>query len=183
MMAKEIPDTSIAVSLFRYVYRRYGKVEQKAIYLYQVSQTYGITQRLCKKIKIIFRNSFLGRGTEIKLVTPEVLDNSRIVQYLISLHKRWREGPTDYLRTSLASGLVRGAKEGLSLSTARTAGTIIITIIIINAFLSLAIHKQIGLWGWLMRGLFLLAACAGLFSKADWPTIKSNSRILRNLGC
>lgn len=181
MSLKEISDTSIVASLFRYFYRLYERLEQKAIYLYQVSQTYRLIQGLCKKIKIIFRYSFLGRIIETKQTSSKVLENSRIVQYFIRFYKRWKDKIANYSRTSSTVVLVKDTKEGLNFSAVRTVSVIVGTTVIVNAVLSLVLQKQIGLWGWLMRGLFLFVACAGLSCKADWSTIKRNSILLRKI--
>jgi hypothetical protein len=52
---------------------------------------------------------------------------------------------------------------------------------VVNVFLSLVLQKQIDLWGWLMRVLFLCAAVSGLFCTADWSTVEKSSIFLTKI--
>lgn len=177
MTLREMSDTSIAISL----YRRYEKFAQGLGYLYQNSQTCNLAQRSWRKTKDCFRYSFLGRITEIKQMPPVILDNSRTVQYLISFCKRWKSKIVHYSKTSLANELAKDTKEELNFSPAKITSEIIIAVLVFNVFLFFVFQKQIGQWGWLLRGLFLLVALAGLSCEADWQTIKQSSIFLRRL--
>ena len=138
-----------------------------------------MAESLWEKIKICFRYSFLGRITEIKEINLAVLDNSRAVRCLICFYKRWRDKIIHYSKTSSTVNLAEDTKEQFVLSPAKLISIIIVTAILVNVALSIILHKQIGLWGWLMRGLFLFAGVSGLFCQADWPTIKKSSILLR----
>jgi len=181
MILREISDTSIAISLFRCFFRWYSLLEQRINYIYHNSQTYRLIERFWEKIKICFRNSFLGRITETKQTPSGILYNSRTVQYLINYFKSWRDKINHHSRSSLTIDLVKDTKEQLIFFTVRVISIIAITMIAVNVTLSLVLQKKIGLWGWIMRGLFLFVAFLGLFCKANWQTIKRNSIILRKM--
>ena len=181
MTLRGISDTSIAVSLFRYFCKWYRSLEQRISYIYHNSQTHSLISGFWQKTKTCFRYSFLGMITETEEANPVVLDDSRAVHYLISFYKRWKDKITCYLRTSLTIGLAKDTKEQLNLSPVKLISIIVVTTIMVNVFCSIVLQKQIGLWGWLMRVLFLFAGAAGLSCQADWPVLKENSVFLRKI--
>lgn len=181
MIPHQIEETSILISLFRSFNRRYSYLKQRLSYIYQNSHLFRMTEVFWEKIKVCLRYSFLGRITQPWQGGSGTLDNSRFAQYLVNFFKRRKDRLIHYLKTSLMVVLAGDTKEQLNLSPVRIISIITLTAITVNVALSIMLQKQIGLWGWLMRGLFLFAACAGLFCKADWPTIKHNSLFLRRL--
>ena len=181
MKLSKISETSIAVSLFKYFYKWYGYIEQRVNYIYFNSQTDRLLNIFSEKIKICFRYSFLGRITETKQINSLVLDNSLVVQYLTNFYKKWKDKITNYLKTSLTISWAKDTKEELYFLPVRMIGIIVVIAIVVNVFLSLALQKQIGLWGWLMRGLFLFVGISGLFCTADWLAIEKSSIFLRKI--
>lgn len=181
MNLRELTDASVAVSLFRYLNKGYSKIEQKLIDIYCNSQTHKLTKSFWEKVKICSRFSFLGRITEARQRPFAVLDNSRVMQYLISFYKKHKQKLVHYSKSSLLANVAKDTKEELKFSPARILGIIIITAVAINMLLSLVLQRQISLWGWLMRGLFLLTGASGLFCKADWPAVKKGSILLRKM--
>ena len=181
MKLNKISETSIVVSLFKYFYKCYSRIEQRVNYIYSNSQTARILNIFWKKIKLYFRYSFLGKITEIESVIPKALDNSWSVQYLTNFYKRWKDKITNYLKTSLTVGLVKDTKEELYFLPVRMIGIIVVVAIVVNVFLSLILQKQIGLWGWLLRGLFLFVAVSGLFCAATWSAVEKSSIFLRKI--
>lgn len=182
MTLREKRNTSIIVSLFIYSYRWYKYVEQKLTDIYRHSQTHILINRFWIKTRIYFKYSFLGKITEIKQPISGVLDSSRVVQYLINFYKRGKDRRIQYFKTSSMSDLAKETKEQFISSPLKVINMIIVIAITGNLFLSIVLQKQISLWGWLVRGLFLSAGIAGLFCKADWQTVKRNSIILRKIG-
>ena len=63
----------------------------------------------------------------------------------------------------------------------RTIGVVIMTAVAINMVSSILLDKQLNLWGWILRGLFLLIALAALFSNASLITAKKSSWVLKKL--
>ena len=181
MTLREISNAGVVIFLFRYLYRWYSRLKQRINNIYHNSKTYRFPKRFWERLKVFFRYSFLGRISETRQTTSGILDSSRVVQYLINLYKRGKDKATRYLRTSIVIILGKDTKEQLNISPMRVISIIVVTAITVNVVLSIALQKQIGLWGWLMRGLFLFAAVSGLFCKADWPTVKRNSVLLRKM--
>ena len=181
MSLREILDTSIAVLLLKHLYQRYGHIEQRIIDIYHYSQTYRLLNELWGKIKICFRYSFLGRTTELKQVSPVILDNSQVVQYMIDFYKKWKDKIVNYLGTSSTVGLAKDTKKELYFSPVMIISIIVVSAITVNVFLSIILQRQIGLWGWLIRGLFLFTAVSGLFCQTDWSTVKESSVFLRKM--
>ena len=177
----QILDTSIAVLVWRRFYKWYDFREQRIGFIYRDSRTFRATKAFCEGVRTCVRYSFLGRITEIREPNPALLGNSQAVRYLIDSCKRWKDKVIHYSRTSSTVNLTEDTKEQIVLSPAKTVGIIIVTAILVNGILSIVLQKQIGLWGWLMRGLFLFVGVAGLFCEADWRTVKGSSRFLRKM--
>lgn len=177
----QILTTSIAVLLWRRFYKCYNSTEQIITYIFYNSQTYRLLNKFRKRIEICFKYSFLERITEIKQPNSAALDNSRTAKYLINFYKREKDKMIHYLRTSAALTLAKDTKEDLFRFLGRTVGIITITAVVINIVLCIISQKQIGLWGWLIRGLFLFAGVLGLFCRANWPIVKGSSIFLRKM--
>jgi len=177
----QILNTSITILLWKHIYKRYSFTAQRVSYIYHNSLTHGLINRIWEKIKICFRYSFLGRITETEQITSGILDGSRMAQYLVSFCKRWMNKITQALNASSTIDLAKDTKKDLYFSPVRVTSIIVVIAITTNVFMSIILQKQIGLWGWLMRGLFYWIAVSGLFCKADWPTVKRNSVFLRKI--
>jgi len=178
MILREISDASIVISLVRYFNRLYSQLEQKLTYLYYNSQIYSFTKGFKEKIKICFIYSYFGKIINEKQISLKILYSSRVVQYFMNFYKKWKNMITQFLKTSLMVGLAKDTKRQLIFSPVKIISMIVIIAFAVNVFLILVLQKQIGLWGWLIRGLLLFVAISGLFSKADWPTVKRSSVFL-----
>lgn len=181
MILREISNTSIILSLFRYFFRWYSRIGQRMNTIYNSSQIFRLAEGFWARIKISVKYSFFGRITETKQISSGILDNSKLVQYLFNSYKKWKINIIRLLRLSSTVDLVEDTKKDLYSFPVRTISIIVITAVTINVSLSLFLQKQIGLWGWIMRGLLLFAAVSGLICKADWRTIKKNSVFLKKL--
>jgi hypothetical protein len=175
-------NSSIAILFLRGLYRRYDRIEQGVMDVYHYSRIYRLTKGLWGKIEICFKYSFLGRITEIKETEPALLDDSRVVRYLINFYKGWRNKAICYLMPSFTLRLAKDTKEELIFSPVRTISLIVIITSLVNAVLSVLLQKQMGLWSFFVRVLFLLAGTAGLSCEADWPMVKKSSIFLKKIG-
>ena len=180
-MLRSILETSATVVIFRGICRWYVYLEQKASYIYRDTQTYRLTKRFWEKAKVCFRYSFLGRITEIKEANPALLDNSRAVRYSMNFYKRWKDEVIHYSKTSSTIKLAKDTKEELYFSSVKMISLIIIITILVNAILFVILQKQMELWSFLIRALFLFVGTAGLSCSADWPTVKKGSVFLRRI--
>lgn len=181
MNFKKMLDTSIVVSLFKYFYRWYLKLEQRIGYIFQYSQTCWLLERFLEKIKICIRYSFLGRITEIKEKDTTILNNSYTVRYLIEFCQRWKNKISGYLNASLTAKLTKDTEQQLYFSPVILISIIVASAIFVNTFLSFIFQKEISLWGWLIRVLFLFVSISGLFCQADRSVIKEGSILLKKI--
>ena len=178
----QILSTSITILLCKRLYKWYKYIAQGRINIYYNSHSYRLLKGFWEKIKICFRYSFLGKITAIEQEKAFVsLTHSRTVQYLINFYQRWIDKIINYSRASLTTESAKYTKEEFRLSPMKITSTIVVTAIIVNVALSIVLQKQIGLWGWLLRGLFLFVGVGGISCGADWPTVKRNSAILKTM--
>ena len=169
--------------MLKYLYRWYCHVEQRIGNIYQDSQTHRLISGFQERMRVCFRFSFLGKISDIKQVgNTAMLENSKTTQYLISFYRKQRDKIIYFLSASKTASLTKETREEFHLSPLKMAGIIVGTAVMINVFLSLVLQRPIPLWGYLMRGLFLFVAASGIFCKADWLTVKSNSIIIRKIG-
>lgn len=177
----QILDNSIAISLIKSIFEQYRYNEKILKNIYSKSLTYRLINKFRENVKICLKYSILGRISQKKKTTFLVLESSQTARYLINFLTRWKDKATRYLVTSLAVILAKDTKEQLNLSPVRVISIIVVIAITVNVILSFFLHKQIGLWGWLIRALFLFVAVSGLFSKADWSTVKRNSVFFKKM--
>lgn len=181
MILREISNTSIIISLFRYFFRWHSQLGQRMNTIYHNSQVFRLAKGFRARIIICFRDSFLGRITETGQISSRVLDNSKLVQYLFNSYKKWKVKIIQLHQFSSTADLAKDTKEDLYSFPVRIISIIVIIAVTINVIFSFVLQKEISLWGWLIRGLFLVAAFFGLFCKEDWQTIKKNSVFLKKL--
>jgi len=173
----ELSNTSVAICR----YKEYRKLAQRIRYIYHNSQIYRRLNKFQEKTNVCFRYSFLGRIVKRDQANFEVLDNSRIIQYLANTYKRCKDKIIHHSKVSATLEVVKDTKEQLKVAPARIGGTILISMLLVNITLSFVLDKQIGAWGWLARSYFLFVAMASLFCKADWSVLKENSVLLRKI--
>lgn len=106
-----------------------------------------------------------------------VLDNSRFTRWSLDIYKKWKHRIVNYAKTSIVMDSIQEIKKDLYFSSIKTCSTIVVTAISVNILVSILLHKEIGLLGWIMRILFLFISANGIFCNTDWQTIKSNSII------
>ena len=150
--------------------------------IYSNSTTMKLGKKSWKKIKVYFRNSFLGRITELRAKNLSFFLDSVAVNYLINLSKRLKFKTDSSLKESTALTLMNRTKKKKKNSLVRIISMIVIIAIAINIILSFAFQTEITLIGWLVRIFCMFIAILGLICKIDLQTIKTHSNILRRLG-
>lgn len=181
MTLRETSDTSVVISLFRYLFISRSLVWQKINYVYRHSQTCKLAEKFRAGIKISFRYSFLGRITETGPISSGLLDNSKLVQYLLHSYKKWMSKIIQLHQSSSTADLAKDTKKNLFSYPVRIISMIGIIAITVNVIFSFVFRKEICLWGWLMRGLFFSLAVLGVFCQANWQSVKKNSIFLKKL--
>ena len=151
-------------------------VEEKISSVYLNSFTHRLIARAAESIKVGFKYSVFGRLTEInENVSRNFFETSRTIKILLNWIRNLKNKAMGFSTTSGFVISSRDMKHTFILRPLKVGGIIVITTIMTNLFLSIILQKQITLWGWLMRVLFLFIGIGGLFCNIDWPTLKTSS--------
>ena len=181
MTLKELSNHSVFLSSVRNFLLRYSNFEKRLLFIYRFSKTYNTYNNIWGRTRVYFNHSRLRQIFDVKPVPSGIINNSRFVQYFMSCYRKWKDKPARYIKASSTTAQGKNVLWQLSYSPLLVISIIIIVTILVNIFLSLALHNQISHWGWFVRGLFLFIALIALFCKADWAIVKGNSKILRKL--
>jgi len=131
----------------------------------------------------IKKNRFLGRITEINdQPNPAILENSAVVKKVSSLVYSWQDKITNCAKTSALVDNAQGLKKELYSLPVQTGSFIVLSAIITNILLSLALHKEINTLGWIIRISLLIASWGGLSSPVQWEELKKTSWTINKLG-
>lgn len=181
MSWEELLDTSSAISSGKYFCKSYLCIERTVTKAYCNSQVYKLVNTFNANVNFFFTCSFLTRIAEIKqTTTPVILSNSCMVKSALALYKNFQIKLINYFKVSLVAKALNDLKTELYFSPIRIISIFMVIVITVNLVLCLVLKKEMSIWGYLMRGLFLFAGIPGLFCKVDWPTLKENSIFFRN---
>jgi hypothetical protein len=130
------------------------------------------------------RHSFLGKITEINISNNlAVLDNSRILRWLIVSSRKFRKRIKGVPDKGSAIGLFKGLKKSFFSSPINIISLTGIAAVLTNIGFSLIFRKEISLFGWAIRISFFLLGLSGLFCQADWKDIRDTSITLKLIKC
>lgn len=150
--------------------------------IYINSQIVRLIETFWEGAKINFKYSFLRKITEIKEENNLVIfDNSRFVRWSLDIYKKWKYRLVNYPRISTTMDSIQEIKKGLYFFPIKTGSIIVVTVISVNILLSILLHKEIRLLGWIMRGLVLFIGLNGLSSQANWEDIKKTGFFLKRI--
>ena len=182
MMLRDLLDTSATISLLKNVWGGFYCIQQMVVKIYKESRSYRFIQESWSKTILCFRYSFLTKIMRaIKKDSPEILENSRFVLWLVQLYINWKKRLIDFLETSMFSRLTEKIKENCLLLPVKTASTVIVAVILINMVFFVLFHKEITVFGWIMRILLFGIAIKGLSCHVKWQDLKSTSFITRKI--
>lgn len=179
-MKNYISETSRVIKLLNGTCTKYSSLEKRLDDIY-------INSLLCKMIKlflgnmfIVFRYSFIGRITEITEEdnSKKILENSRFVKWLLRICRDWGRIITNYLKTSFTANCAAGLENKLYVSPVKTGSIIVVTALLSDIVFNI-IRKEIGLLGWIIRGMLLFVGLAGLFCKIGLENLSSTSLVLK----
>ncbi len=140
-------------------------------------------EKSLSQIKVCFRYSFLGRITEIGGEgRPEILDNSKVVRWILNKYNIWKDGIVNYTNSSIMINLVAEVKKELYFLPVKTGGMIVFMAVLTNMVLSLLMGKEMGMFGWSMRGALLFVSFWGMFCEVTWEELKRNSWFIKWIG-
>ena len=178
-MLMELIETSIFISLLRKFGKVYCSVERLLLEASKNSRTCCLTQELWDKIKVCFKYSSLEKIAEIEIKDIIVLNESKVVKWLINLYKKWSYKIIFYLKISRINYSVEQLKKKLHFLPVKTASIIIVTAILTNVIFSLLLRREISLLDWIIRGLLMFIGLAGLFCNSDYESIKETSWFMK----
>lgn len=179
-MLRALIKTSLFVLLLKKIWKNYSFIENWLDRIYQESQAHRLIKEFCVSTKINFKYSFLEKITEIKEEENFAMVKSNLViQWLIDLYKKWKFKIISYLNISTTYSFEEELKKEFNFFPIRTTSIVAVVAILTNTIYSLLFKKEIGLFGWIMRGLLLFIGFSGLFCNVDWKNLKETSFVLR----
>ena len=174
-----IMSSSVIIQRGKSVYNFCCILNQRFRNIYFYSNTHRLVKIFRERIKIYSRYSLLGRLTEINETTLVDLSGSRVIQRLACTNQKLEAIKTHSLESSSVLNLIKRKKKKPVFASIRTISTIFLIAVSINIILSFVLEKQIDLWGWIIRGMFLVTATSGLLCKVDLSTAAKNSLLLK----
>lgn len=179
-MTGNIVKTSIFMVPLRKIGRTYCLLIDGLVKISKDSQIYALMMKFWDGAKINFKYSFLGRIFGIKKENnPVILQNSRFVRWLTDMLGSLKFKVIGCGRTSEAIKITTELKEEMYLSPFKSIGIILFAATFANILFSLAFHRQMGAFAWIIRLMFLFVGIASFYCNADWKTIKETSFFLR----
>lgn len=179
-MLKEITKTSIFLSSLQKIQTQQCFIMKRLYKFFIESKTYKLIIKFKEGTRVNFKYSFLGRASEIKEEkNAEFLDNSRTVGYWVSWLRIKKISLSFYSSLSKIVALIKEIVKEIYRSPLQAGSIIVISAIMVNAALSFLLKREIGLFGWVMRGIFLFVGINGFLCKTDWLILKNNSAILK----
>lgn len=137
-------------------------------------------EKYLSQIKVCFRYSFLGRITEIgEEGHPEILDNSKVVRWVLNTYNIWRDRLINWANSSVMINSAIEVKKELYFLPVKTGGMVVFMAVLTNMVLSLLMGKEMGVFGWSMRGVLLFVGFWGMFCEVGWEELKKTSRVIR----
>lgn len=137
------------------------------------------------------RNSSLGKilgkisndsgGDNLK----RVLENSLFFKVFIKLYKFVKKQTTSSMETSRTLRYIMRLKNRFFISPIKYGSAFIVVIILTNivlfALFKNTMDKDIGLSGWIVRGMLLLVAFGGIFCEIELSSVVETSSFLKHL--
>jgi len=174
--------TSICVLFSKKIYSRYYSFELWLNRAVNGSQIYKSINILREEARVNFKNSFLGRITELgQKYDSVILDNSRFVKLSMNLIKEYKYKMSNYLGTSAINISIMKLNNGFRQFSIKTTSKIMIVVILTNVIFSILLRNEINLLGWFMRGLLLFIAINGLYSDVAWEELIKTSYLINRL--
>jgi hypothetical protein len=137
-------------------------------------------KKFLEKVKTGFRYSSLEKLTKVNPHPPEeILKTSNILQHVKRMSTVIKLRTAMYLDASRIVALLKDLKKEFCDLPLASAGIVVLTAISTNIVIVIFTDKTISLFGWLIRGLLLLAALAGLFYRRGWSNVKDSSILLK----
>ena len=107
----------------------------------------------------------------------------KFVKWVLKIYNDWRKRITEYFNTSLTLKYAIGLRKELNILPIKYGSIIVVTAILSNLFFYVlfknSMQKEIGLLGWIIRGILLFVGLAGLFCEVSLKNLKNSSLFLK----
>ena len=139
-------------------------------------------EKFSNQIKVCFRYSFLGRLTEAGGEdNREIFYNSKVARWIVNSYNVRKNRIVNYVNSSIIMNSMAEVEKELHFLPVKAGGMVVFTAILINVLLSLFLHKEIGLFGWVIRAVLFFAAFWGMFCEVSWEELKKTSWFVRRI--
>lgn len=184
MSSREIFYNSFVISLPINFFKWYVYINKRISYIYLNSKVSKILFKSKEKIKIYAMNCFMVKITEFQEIDISIFKSSNVLRYLIIFFTELKSKLRRYFSLSLTGIVLKFILLRLNSFFFKIICLFFFIVIMCNIVEYGFFYRQIdiGVCGWLMRGLFLFINVSGLFSKTNWSDIKLNSIFLKKLG-
>lgn len=136
---------------------------------------------LVSRARACFRYSFLGKITEIGGENnKEILHNSKAAKWMTNSYNILTNRIVNYAPSSIIMNSAAEAKKKLYSLSVKAGGIVLFTAVLSNSFLSLVLHKGVGLLGWIIRVALLCVAFCGIFCEVSWEELIKTSWLIRD---
>lgn len=179
---QKLTENSYFYNSSAHVLDSYWNFENKMEEVYRQSHTGKFFLSTFNFLGIIFRNSLIGRLTEMpeggEDISWDILWGSRVFQYLAF---RWNEAKEKVLisaRQSRSEGLYSSIAESFFSKPLQTGGLVVLVAVIFNSLLIFMLGADVSLFGMIMRGILLLVSFFCLFCDSEWRDLEETSYVL-----
>ena len=175
-------ESSIFLRQLRNLKSVYLTVEEKISSIYLDSFTHRLIKKIIAAIRIGFRHSIFGRLTELKEIqSRDFFETSKVIKILLNWARKLKDRRVALSATSNFVIVAKDIRQDSFSQPLKDGGLIVTCAIMVNVIFSIVLRKEITLWSWLIRGLFLFAGLSGLFCQANWSTVKKTSIFLKRM--
>lgn len=161
----------------------YQSFENKIEEFYRQSRTGKCFFSFFHFLEIIFRNSLIGRLTEIPEddadVPWEILLGSRVFQYMAFRWNRMKKKALMSVGQSQFGELCYPIAGSFFNRPLQIGGQVVLVAVVFNSLLSFTLEADVSLFGIMMRAMLFMLAFFCLFSECDWRDLKKTSCVAR----
>ncbi len=163
-------------------YKVCSGIKHKLSVFYQDSRIYEGFTWSYKTLLACWRGSFLNRMSEGRIINnPQAINNSNVVKRSILYYNKSVMPIAQCLRLSKIYIFSKSLNEDFNRATVKSLSIVFIIAVPVDTVLSIALGREIGFWGWFVRGLFIFIGWAGLFCPVSWQEIQKTSCAIKNM--
>lgn len=163
-----------------FIFKLINRIETFIYLIYGNSFFRVLTKKSWHCLIRCFKNSFLRiinrHGPHLDRT---IIHKSTFMSNITTIFRNLSDKTILYSNSSMLNNLVREFKEEMETSGLKTIGIITTTTTLANIYFCFLLDKNIGLFGWAIRILFLAGGISCMVVKNSFNQAKSNSYFLR----